>query len=475
MADNERKVTLLLKRGLKKDLPTLLEGEMGLATDTKELFIGSATGNVKIAGQGAVDNVVQGLQTTNTEVAQKAKQSDLAVVNNNLMSRIYDLTQSDFILKPPYKVRANPLTLTFNNAKQIASSVEYAAVDSGTGVINPVFRYTNPYIVQAGPAYPDYKFAKDVSVTTTNSKGNIAVEFEYNGAKLEIFTKYYSYILVLIDEGNGFELAQKDALYVDTASTLNYVMLNFGSAKLRRIRVYNLSGYFGGVFAEPGATVTASTRPLGKKAVFIGDSFTEGSNAKDKTKAYPQLVSDMLGYECINSGVGGTGYLKPLDGRVKFRDRIQHDVIDVNPDIVFIAGGINDTSFTVDAIKAEADLLYKQLKTALPNAKIVVIGNWFPKNPGDYQLNLTKALKEAALANGLPYIDVLQGDTYKGTGDKVTFNTGAWVTGTGNAAGFKYDGNADLFTSSDTTHPTQAGHYYLAKMLAVEIYKVLNS
>lgn len=62
MADNERKVTLLLKRGLKKDLPRLLEGEMGLATDTKELFVGSATGNVKLAGQDSVDSVLKGLQ-----------------------------------------------------------------------------------------------------------------------------------------------------------------------------------------------------------------------------------------------------------------------------------------------------------------------------------------------------------------------------------------------------------------------------
>ncbi|AIW03360.1 hypothetical protein CPT_Mater203 [Bacillus phage Mater] len=61
---------MLLKRGLKKDLPTLLEGEMGLATDTKELYIGSANGNVKIAGQGAVDALAGNTQAA-FDLAQK--------------------------------------------------------------------------------------------------------------------------------------------------------------------------------------------------------------------------------------------------------------------------------------------------------------------------------------------------------------------------------------------------------------------
>lgn len=40
---------ILVKRGLKLDLPTLAEGEVAFCTDTKEYFIGSSTGNVKLA------------------------------------------------------------------------------------------------------------------------------------------------------------------------------------------------------------------------------------------------------------------------------------------------------------------------------------------------------------------------------------------------------------------------------------------
>ena len=37
-----------IKRGLKSKLPTLSVGEMGLCTDTKEIFIGNGTNNTKI-------------------------------------------------------------------------------------------------------------------------------------------------------------------------------------------------------------------------------------------------------------------------------------------------------------------------------------------------------------------------------------------------------------------------------------------
>lgn len=41
--------TILIKRGLKSDLPALLEGEMGFCTDTYELYIGTNNGNVLLS------------------------------------------------------------------------------------------------------------------------------------------------------------------------------------------------------------------------------------------------------------------------------------------------------------------------------------------------------------------------------------------------------------------------------------------
>ena len=61
MSDIMKKVTFLLRRGLKKDLPNLLEGEMGLATDTKELYVGTSDGRVQMAKQDDVDQGLNGL------------------------------------------------------------------------------------------------------------------------------------------------------------------------------------------------------------------------------------------------------------------------------------------------------------------------------------------------------------------------------------------------------------------------------
>ena len=50
-----------IKRGSKAGLPTLSPGEFGLATDTKELFVGTAEGNVQIAALGSDGKVPESL------------------------------------------------------------------------------------------------------------------------------------------------------------------------------------------------------------------------------------------------------------------------------------------------------------------------------------------------------------------------------------------------------------------------------
>jgi hypothetical protein len=49
---------MLMRKGLKADLTTLDEAEMGLATDTKEVFVGTGTGNVQLAKQEDVSTLL---------------------------------------------------------------------------------------------------------------------------------------------------------------------------------------------------------------------------------------------------------------------------------------------------------------------------------------------------------------------------------------------------------------------------------
>jgi len=45
--------TIQVKRGLKVDLPVLLEAEFGFCTDTKEIFIGDGTSNAIVNGDSS--------------------------------------------------------------------------------------------------------------------------------------------------------------------------------------------------------------------------------------------------------------------------------------------------------------------------------------------------------------------------------------------------------------------------------------
>jgi len=81
MSDIMKKVTFLLRRGLKKDLPNLLEGEMGLATDTKELYVGTSDGSMQMAKQDDVDNVTQGLGEANAQLTRTIQKTDGAFIN----------------------------------------------------------------------------------------------------------------------------------------------------------------------------------------------------------------------------------------------------------------------------------------------------------------------------------------------------------------------------------------------------------
>ncbi len=87
------------------------------------------------------------------------------------------------------------------------------------------------------------------------------------------------------------------------------------------------------------------------KAVFLGASSVEGVGASSPERRYSSIVSRVLGWEEINFGIGGTtvtgrddeGQVVALDsgiGRVP-------DVIEAQPDIVFIHHGANDFAQSV--------------------------------------------------------------------------------------------------------------------------------
>src|SRR5215218_5209230 len=101
---------------------------------------------------------------------------------------------------------------------------------------------------------------------------------------------------------------------------------------------------------EPPVAVDPVPRAV---AVFIGDSYTQGSGK------WPELVSKAQGWRQVNLGRGGTGYQARLTGAAARKGCGLNDcpsfaemaavAVKRRPDVVVVAGGRNDRGVHIDA------------------------------------------------------------------------------------------------------------------------------
>ncbi|WP_199615563.1 SGNH/GDSL hydrolase family protein [Paenibacillus alkalitolerans] len=382
-------------------------------------------------------------------------------------------------IKNQLKVMAKPpiVKLSARSAKSsIEKSIHITPVDA-KGKVNNIFRY-NGDAQQAGTSFPNNGFVKNIAVTTTHSNGSLTVEFDFKGAQFELYEKGQGGKYRLsVDEGNGYQFVTADAQNAAPSDGgLYHRLVKFESAKLRKIRIEYNETYFGGVIIGLNDKILAPSTPIKGKIMFFGDSFTEGGSAgAGSIQGYAPITAASLGLQGWYSGVGGTGYLNSgPKGRVTFQKRIKHDILTYKPDILVIAGGINDESFPANDVKAAAVKLYKTIQTESPDTKVFVVSGWSNKgNPPKARLEIRDALKQAALECKLPFIDVIDGITYNEEGT-VLIVKGAWIVGEGNAGNPQKTGNATKYISADGTHPTKEGHAYLGERLAYEIIRIFK-
>lgn len=122
------------------------------------------------------------------------------------------------------------------------------------------------------------------------------------------------------------------------------------------------------------------------KILFQGDSITDAGRARDNDVnlglGYPLLVKAALGleepgkYEFFNRGISGNRVTDVYA-------RIKNDIINLKPDVMSILIGVNDVwqDFSeespngVDADKYYKiyDMLIEEVKSALPNIKIMIL------------------------------------------------------------------------------------------------------
>lgn len=192
-------------------------------------------------------------------------------------------------------------------------------------------------------------------------------------------------------------------------------------------------------------------------AVFLGDSFVEGSQVS-LPERFPFLLGATKGWQVDSRGEGGTGYV--TDGpaeypeRSPFPGRVQ-GVIDAKPDIVIVAGGLNDTGpgYGDQQLTDAITNTLSPLRLALPDAQIVVVGPLWPNGfPPDSAIQVRDRMSAVASSLDLQFIDPI---------------AELWFTGSRD--GTTTPGNRTQFILADGTHPNAAGHRYIAERLAADI------
>ncbi|MGY1774390.1 SGNH/GDSL hydrolase family protein [Geodermatophilus sp. SYSU D00804] len=202
-------------------------------------------------------------------------------------------------------------------------------------------------------------------------------------------------------------------------------------------------------------TTPASEAPDRPRAVFLGDSWVEGAGSTYVGGGFAAQVAEAAGWQFINAGQGGTGYV--TDGPPDYPDRSPlpsrvQDVIAQAPDVVIVAAGINDAGrgYGEELLSSAVAETLQSLQEGLPNAFMAVIGPFWPNEaPTQSVLDVDNVVREQCQEFDIPFVSPI---------------AERWITGTNDGTVL---GNRTRFISQDGANLTQEGHDYVAqKVLA---------
>ena len=228
-------------------------------------------------------------------------------------------------------------------------------------------------------------------------------------------------------------------------------------------RLGRVAGLVGAVLTCMLATLNSNPSAAGAAAVpavapvhtaFLGDSYTFGVGATQPTNGYAYLVARAENWTARVVGLPGSGYV-----RVAIRDGKNiaaglSAVIAAQPQVVVVECGHNDAMPHVDYTQTEAAALKDlgQLRLALPNATIVVVGPiWLNGHPDRRALYVRNAIHMAQqrISRTL-WIDPIAERWF----------TGSWTKRTGDDA---------TMINYAAGHPNNLGYKHIARRLEADL------
>jgi lysophospholipase L1-like esterase len=161
------------------------------------------------------------------------------------------------------------------------------------------------------------------------------------------------------------------------------------------------------------ASASAQTLPV---ALFIGDSYTEGSGSAEMSYGCRAVVQ--MGLLCAVSARGGTGYISggaanrwvdPYVGRsLSIGERIPHLAAKYDPAVVILDGGRNDRFPPREDVYAAMVQTIKEARRTWPEAIIVFIRPRFLAKPSadlGFDNEFMARLESEPAADGVAFID----------------------------------------------------------------------
>jgi hypothetical protein len=279
---------------------------------------------------------------------------------------------------------------------------------------------------------------------------------------------------------------QVDGQYVDftgtsgnaTNNTDTFFTLTFASRRVRRIRVLipnnpaKGASFLKTIAVQPTASFWKPTQSQVLRLGWFGDSYSEGTNGAATVypipnAAWPVITGELLGLRDVRQlAVGSTGYVSDASGARSNMRKLIPLVMDQAPfDLLVVAHGYNDSSFTPAAIQAEALACYALLRKNCPNTPIVVLGcQAGSAGPNASQLACEGAISSAVAQMADPFCKFAP----------VSTDTPTWLNGTGRVGATNASGNSDVYVDPDGAHPTLAGNEYLAFRSARAIRGAVN-
>lgn len=286
--------------------------------------------------------------------------------------------------------------------------------------------------------------------------------FYYTGQTLEIkFRDLSSDFNVYVDGVLKFYFK------AGMANAPRWALIELGSVLeanyAHRIDIVSRYEYWGGLVIEPSTTIFP-TRDDSPRVAVIGDSITAGTGSNGLP--WGKTLGMFLNLPDVHLfGIGGSGYINNGQAAVGVGEFVNRfaNVVNQSPDLVFVAGGINDQSASDQDFSDAVNVFYDQALQSFDKSQIVICSPFNPGNSSGKILSFRSILKAKSDEVGCYFIDFISPD-----------GTNGIYTGTGNSGAPAGDGNADIYISSDGTHPNQSGHNVAARYAAYQYYNYIG-